>query len=380
MTFQGRIRASISLHDQLVSTLSVTSDASREVRETSHYITELQYKIKTATKNLNGHRLRVERLRSGYEGLRDGSTKRLFSKVSGKTDELLARTTHAELEYQDAFEEQAKANKQLETLQQNLTNAQHSLSHLKDQVAIHTATLSELDSLYSSIFSLPHGDYPQETAAAQEIVVIQLSISDLQTQIDSESRVLKLLANARKSLIWSHAAIQNAQDTDRNKGGPFNEHHLPGLSIIRNAMSTAQLHAMQADSAYSAAQLIQPSIRNMRGLKILEESFLLATSYRADVNLLLDTTELTSRIGKCGAEMKPVVDEVGRENAIAKGRMQRFEAEKKELEDEARDILRSARQEVIGLIVEGRVTSVEAGHGGVEDGIQAPLEPPGYSP
>jgi len=380
MTFQEHIRSSNSLHNQLISTISITSNASHEVRETSHYILELQYQIKIATKNANALRLRVEKLRAGYEGLRDGSTKRLFSKVSGKTDELLAKTTKAELDYQEAFEEQAKAITHLENLRKNLEEAQRSLPHLKDQVAIHKATQSELDDLYSSIFSLPHADYPEEIAANQEIGAIQTSISDLENQINIESQALKLLSNARKCLIWSQAAVQNAQEADHNKGSPFNEHHLAGLSVVRNAMSTAQLHAMQAELAYNSAQKIQPSIQNMQQLEILEETFLIGTSYKPGWNLLLDATELTSKIGRCTAEIKPAIDDVGKEIGITKERINSLEDEKEELEGEAVDILRRARREVIEFVMGQRSASTADEEDATEEDIEAAVGPPGYSP
>ena len=180
MTFQERIRSSYSLNAELASTLSCTSNASREVRETSQYITELRSRIEIGTKNLKSLRLKVETLRSEYEALRDGATKRLFSKVSGKTDELLAKTSKAEEEYQDAFEERAQANKNLQTSQHNLKEAQRSLPHLADQAAIHAATQSELDELQNSIFILPHAEDPQEITAEQEISQLQIPISDLQ--------------------------------------------------------------------------------------------------------------------------------------------------------------------------------------------------------
>jgi hypothetical protein len=369
MTFQESIRSSYSLNIQLVSTLSDTSNASREARETSQFITDLQSRINIATKNLNALQLRVRRLRCEYEGLRDGSTKRLFSKVSGKTDELLAKTNKAEREYQNKFEEQVIASNNLATSQCDLEEAKLLLPHLQDQAAIHVATLSELDELYSSIFSLPHAEYPQETAANQEIGLLQNSISDLQNQIDTESRALKLLTNTRKCLTWSHAAVQNALNADST-----------GINIVRNAMGIAQLHAMQADSAYDSAKLVQPSIQNMRELKILEENFLLGSSYKPGSDLLLDSTQLTHKMDKCSTEMKPVIDEVGREILVATERIQRLEEEKNELEGEARDILRKARQEVIEFVVEGGEMATDAREAGTDEDAQAHAEPPMYSP
>lgn len=374
MTFQESIRSSYSLNVQLVSTLSDTFNASRESQETSQYITDLQSRINIATKNLNSLQLRVRRLRNEYEGLRDGSTKRLFSKVSGKTDELLAKTNKAQQEYQNKFEEQAIASNNLAAAQCDLEEAKLLLPHLKDQAAIHVATLSELDELYSSIFSLPHAEYPQETAANQEIGLLQISISDLQNQIDTESRALKLLTNARKCLTWSHAAVQNALNADRH------ETHSMGINIVRNAMGIAQLHAMQADSAYDSAQLVQPSIRNMRELKILDESYLLGSSYKPGADLLLDATQLMHKMDRCSLEMKPVIDEVGREILVAKERMQRLEEEKNELECEARDILRKARQEIIEFVVEGEEVAIDAQEAGTDEDVQAQAEPPMYSP
>lgn len=380
MTFQERIRFSYSLYNELVTTISITSNASHEVRQTSQYIAELESRIKKGIKNLKSFQPKVERLRSDYEKLRDGSTKRLFSKISGRTDELVTKTSKAEQEYQDALEEQAKAIKNLETSQRNLEEAQCSLSHLNDQAEIHSATVSELDDLYSVIFSLPHAEYPQEITANQEITLLQAQISDLQKQINKESRALKLLTNARKSLLWSQAAIQNAQDADNNKRGPNIEHHLTGLNIVRNAMSTAQLHAMQADSAYTSAQLVQPSIQNMQELKLLEQSFWLGSSYKPGFYRLLDATELTSKIGKCCMEMKPVVDEVGREIRVAKERVQTLGEEKQELEGEMRDILRRARQQVIGQVIEGSWVDRESREARTDEEEQGPIGPPGYSP
>jgi chromosome segregation ATPase len=381
MAFQERIRSSHSLNTQLVSTLSSTSNTPREVRETSQYITELQSRIEIGTKNLKSLRWKVERLRSEYEVLRDGSTKRLLSKVSGKTEELLAKTSKAEQEYQDALEEQAKANKNLEASQRNLEEAQRSLPHLKDQAAIHAATRSELGDLYNYIFALPHAEYSQETTAKQEIALLQVPISDLQKQIDRESQVLKLLTDARKCLIWSHAAIMNAHGTNSNNFAPISEHHALGVNIVRNAMSTAQLHAMQADLVFNSAQLVQPGIQNMRELKILEERLLLGSSSGpSGVSRLLDIKELTERIGECRAEMVAVIDEVGREIGVAKRRLQRLGEEKEELEGEARDILRRARQEVIGMVVEGREVDGEGREAGADEERQAPVGPPGYSP
>jgi hypothetical protein len=381
MTFQERIRSSNSLNTQLISTLSSTPDASREVRETLQYITELLSQIEIGTKNLESLRWRVERLRSEYEVLRDGSTKRLFSKVSGKTDELLAKTSKAEQEYQDAFEEQAKANKNLEASRRNLDEAQRSLPHLRDQAAIQAATRSELDDLYNSIFALPHAEYPQEATAKQEIALLRVPISDLQKQIDIESQALKLLTNARKCLIWSHAAIMNAHSADSNNFVALSEHHALGVNIVQNAMSTAQLHAMQAELVFSSAQLVQPSIQNMKELKILEERCLLGSSSRpGGASRLLDAKELAERIKNCRAEMVPVIDEVGREIGVAKKRVQRLGEEKEELEAEARDILRTARQEVIGMVVEGREVEGEVMEAGTDEEVQAPVGLPGYSP
>lgn len=379
MTFQDRIWSSRSLNTQLVSTLSSISNASREVRETSKYITKLQYRVEIGTNNLKSLRLKVERLRSEYEALRDGSTKRLFSKVSGKSEELLAKTSKAEQEYQDAFEEQAKANKDLEASQHNLEEAQRLLSHLKDQAAIHAATRSELDDLYNSIFALPHPEYPQEITAEREIALLQIPISDLQKQINTESQALKLLTNARKCVIWAYAAIMNAEDAEYISLVTLSESRGLGVTTIRNAMSTAQLHALQAYSAFSSARLIQPSIWNMRELKILEDMCLLATSSAPDkAKRLLDAKELAGKIKECKAEMKPAVTEVGREIGAAEKRMQRLQEEKENLEGEVRDILRRGRREVFEMVVAGRAADEEGREAGTEG--RAPEGPPGYSP
>jgi hypothetical protein len=75
-----------------------------------------------------------------------------------------------------------------------------------------------------------------------------------------------------------------------------------------------------------------------------------------------------------------VINEVGREIWAAKERIQRLEEEKNELEGEARDILRKARQEVIEFVVEGGVVATDAQEVGTDEDVQAHAEPPMYSP
>jgi hypothetical protein len=93
----------------------------------------------------------------------------------------------------------------------------------------------------------------------------------------------------------------------------------------------------------------------MRELKILEERYLLGVSSRTSgASRLLDATELRMRIAECRAETGPAIDNVGKEIGFAKMRLQRSTEEKEELEAEGREILRRARQEVIGMVVEDR--------------------------
>lgn len=378
-TFQERILSSSSLNNQLISRLSTTSDASRELRETNIYITDLQARIEIGTKNLRSLRWKVEKLRSEYEGLRDGSTNRFFSKLAGRIDDFAARTLRAEQEYEAAFEEQAKVNKDVETYKQSLEEAQRSLPHLEEQAALHAATESELEELYTSIFSLPHADYPQEATANQEIASLQVPISNLQKQIDTESQALKLLINARKCIIWCHGAILNAQDTDSNFKHASIEARDMGNNIMRNAMNTAQLYAVQAEVAYNAAQAVQPSIQDMSSLKILEEKGLIAgASYgTGKVIRLLDLREMRARVKECGAEMGPAIEGVAREVATAKRRVAGLGEEKGELDKEARDVLRRARGEILTIVVEGRGAGAEVSEATTQE---TPVEPPSYSP
>jgi hypothetical protein len=377
MTFQERIRSSYSLTTELISTISSTSNASREVQETSQYITELSSRILIGTKNLYPLRVKVERLRTEYEALRDGSTKRLFSKISGKTEEHLVKRSQVEQEYQDAFEEQAQAHKNLETSKNNLEEAQVSLADLQDQAAIHTAAVIELDSLHNTIFAIPHAEYPPETTAKREVAHLQIPISDLQKQIDNESQALKLLSTAHKYLIWSHAAALNAEAAGCN---PFHtaEARYLGASIIRNAMSAAQLHAMQAESAYNSAQLVQPGIQDMRELKILEK-YLLGSFEPGQGMQLLDSKELGKKPRQCMAEIVPAIEDVGREIGVAEERVERLGEEKDELEAEVREVWRRARQEVIEMVMEGREVGGEGMAPGAEEG-EDPGGLPSYTP
>lgn len=377
MTFQERIRSSYSLNTELFSTISSTSNASREVRETSQYITELSSRILIGTKNLYPLRVKVERLRTEYEALRDGSTKRLFSKISGKTEEHLVKTSQVEQEYQDAFEEQAQAYKNLETSKNNLEEAQVSLARLQDQAAIHTAAVIELDSLHDTIFALPHTEYSPETAAKQEVAQLQSPISDLQKQIDNETQALKLLANAHKYLIWSQAAILNAEASGYNHFHTAEARHL-AVNIVRNALSTAQLHAMQAESAYDSAQLAQPGIQDLRELKILEK-YLLGSFEPGQGMQLIDSKELWKKPRQCLAEIIPAIEEVSREIGVAEERAERLGDEKEDLEAEVRDVWRRARQEVIEMVMEGREVVGEGTALGTEEG-EDPGGLPSYSP
>jgi hypothetical protein len=235
------------------------------------------------------------------------------------------KTSKAEQEYQSAFEEQARENKNHETAKANLQEAQRSLPNLRDQAAIHNATQTELDDLYASIFSLPHAEYPQETAANAEIALLQVPIAALKKQIETESQALKLLTNAKKYLVWCNAAIMNASDADGNNFLPVSEGHALGINIIRNAMSLAQAHAAQAEAAYSAAQAAQASIQPMKELQILDEKCLLIASPKpGGVARLLDSYELRDRIKRVRGAMGEVVEEVAREVGVAGGRVKRL--------------------------------------------------------
>jgi chromosome segregation ATPase len=381
MTFQQRVQSSYPAYTQILSTLSAHADACREIKEQSRFITELKYRIKNETKNLKTLQSTVEPLRSAYEELRDGPTKRLFSKVPSKTDEQLAKIARAEYEYQGALENLAKADKALETLNQTLADAEHNLPILVNRAAIHTSTLSELDTLYSTLFSIPHESYPAETSADEEIALLQVPISTLQAQIDAETAALKHLSSARKSLVWAHAALQNALDTDlTTKDSDCSRF---GWYMVRNAVSTAQLHAMHAEDAWTAARTSQPGIAEMAKLAVLEEGFMQETQAMGGFINSWPHKALLGRIRDAKTEIQKVAESAAAEETVAKERMRGLKAEKAGLEDEVKEILRRAREIVMEMVcAAGDGTAGRAGYAELSSDVEeahVSYSPPGYS-
>lgn len=272
MSAKERIISSASKNEELLAALAETDYAPSALQQAIAYVNDVESQIAAEGRNISNLAVKVDKELHEHEKYRDSRMKRLAYKLGGKKEKFEATAEKEEREYHDALQEKFQAERRLEDLKARLEDARATKEQHAEVAARHQGHQAQLEALYRSIFDGPTPEFPDEDAAEYGVAQAGHRYNYVQGQLNVESQVLRMLADADMKMNAAHQAIQDALHASRADmmgfGGVFAD------VKERNSLSLAQSNADQVEMLVDMARKAQPLVEPIGHMEIAQGNFM----------------------------------------------------------------------------------------------------------
>ena len=252
---------------ELLTILSQTDYAPPALQQNTTYISDLQTQIqKTEAEIKRLHRI-TEDERKDHVKYEDSTFKRYMYKMGGRKSEakFVAKAEKEEREFVEAWQKEREAQDSHAEMSRALEAAQTEQPRLQTEAARHDQAQTELDQLYTSIFSGPTPEIPYEDDLEQSLESHKQWSTTCTQQANLDRRATEALDLTLKALNQASRDMADALDMSRWDmfgGGTFTD------MMERDALSRAQISITQSLRHMDEAQRNQPCLPPLQAINI----------------------------------------------------------------------------------------------------------------
>lgn len=338
--FSEQLNRAASKNSELLGILQETNYAPPAYTQNESYIADLKNQIAKTESDLKKYHVHTEIERKDHLRYKDSIVKRYAYKLGGSRgkESFASKSEKEEREFLEAWQREKEAQDALEELQTALANATSQHGKLEKDKQRCEQAQSELDRLYSSIFSGPTPQVPGEDQIEQEVQQARAHFDECQKQFNNDKQAFDALMSAGMPMKYALSNMDDARghsQMDMLGGGTFMD------MMERDSLHKGQNQLTNALRHYDAAMRAQPAIQPLNEVNIDHGHLMSDVLFD---NIFSDMAQ-HDRIKSAQAQMEKAGEQLKEESAKQDRRTQ----EAKGRLDEAGGVLEEARKRLQGV-------------------------------
>lgn len=359
MDIETQIKNAAKRNTELLQILRETDYAEPTFVQHNRFIDQVQRDIQESEKKQKTSNFTRQQLQKKHESYRDSHVKRFLFKASGNKEKFQQKAEDGEKEYFQILQDIQNQEKFHASLVAQLSEALDIRPTLENAATAHKNAQAELDTLYSSIFSGPTPQFPNEDAKENACVEAGKMYRSVKMAEEAETVALKQLQGATRYMGLAHQSLQSAAGYSRMDmfgGGTMTD------MMERSHLSDAEVHMENVRVHLTRAQQASNQVGQFPQVRIHHGS--LMTDVFFD-NIFTDY-EFHQQIKRAIGEWQRLMQAVERERQAAQQRVNgaRSEAAMREQQlESARIELQKEREELFERVSRGESVPAVAPEG-----------------
>ncbi|KAJ7270658.1 hypothetical protein B0H12DRAFT_1200332 [Mycena haematopus] len=252
-------------HARLLAQIAELDYAPSALKQQDSYIDGLEKDSAALVRKIAVLVQQTKKERKEHESIRDSTARRFTAKITGRKEKFEAKASKEEREYIEALEQEMQHKRQQETFATMIAEAKAVRADLHDKVKLHHKLKQDLAALYSKIFDGPTEAYPEDDQLEYQLQQTQNRYNEIQGFLNSESQAVSLLQSANVALQACSGQMKEAlsySQWDVFGGGAVSD------MMERNALSSAEGHASQAQIFVQQAMMASPQVQPIGQISI----------------------------------------------------------------------------------------------------------------
>ena len=272
LTLQKQVQAASAQQARMLKTISDHDHAVAFHQQTFQLVHTLRKQVMEQEKRLKDVQKAVASEHADHKKFRDSHVRRLAYRVGGKTEQFEERASKEEQEWLDAVQAELNAKRDLERVQEELTEAEKTKNELFTAASRRNAAEAELDELYNRLFEGPTPDCPEEDVQELEVHDAQRDYDIVQMTVSAEEQTIAVLQQAEDYLTKALSDINTVLNSKQM--------NMPGVDTTwpqmqeRRLLERAQGEVQEVHRLLKEAQSIQPDVGGIAYLEAAEMDFL----------------------------------------------------------------------------------------------------------
>ncbi|KAF7373619.1 hypothetical protein MSAN_00572300 [Mycena sanguinolenta] len=258
-------------HARLLAQISELDYVPPALEQQNSYIASLEKDSVTLARRITELEKKTKKERKEHESIRDSTARRFAAKITGRKEKFEAKASKEEREYIEALEQEMQHKQQQETLETMITEAKAVRADLQDKLASHNKLKADLAALYSRIFDGPTQAYLEDDVLEYQLQQVQGRYNEIQGYLNRESQAVSLLQSA--------SSVMQECMRDMNQALSYSQWDIYGGGTMsdmmeRNALSSAELRASQAQVFVQQARVASPQVQLIGNITIAHGSII----------------------------------------------------------------------------------------------------------
>ncbi|KAF8192770.1 hypothetical protein K438DRAFT_1590143 [Mycena galopus ATCC 62051] len=259
MSAADAVLENATYHAQLLAQITELDYVPPALQQQDIYIDGLEKDAGRLVREISALAKKTKKERKEHESIRDSTARRFTAKITGRKDKFEAKASKEEREYVEALEQETQVRRQHETVETLIAEAKAVRMDLHEKQRLYRQTKTDLAALYSQIFDGPTQAYPEDDQLEYQFTQAQTRYDEIQGALNRESQAVNMLQRASTALQACSGQVKEAlsySQWDVYGGGGMSD------MMERNALSSAEGHASQAqiyvEQAMAASPQVQP--------------------------------------------------------------------------------------------------------------------------
>jgi predicted nucleic acid-binding Zn-ribbon protein len=267
----NQIQEAIPRNRELLAILAKTDHAVPDLKQHRLYIADLDSRLPVLQQRLRElDRKRTKEFKE-HKTYRESMLRRFAYKASGNKDKFDAKAAKEEKDYFQALQEEQQAKEQEKNLKGLQEEARRALGELERQAERHVRAQKDLNELYSSIFTGPSPEFPEEDSRERRYARAVRDYQDARERAEAQGLAVMSLRQASKRFRTALGSIDEALDHSRLDmfgGGSMAD------MLERNALHKAEIHISDAYWLVAQARRADPDVHDLPPVKIAQDNIM----------------------------------------------------------------------------------------------------------